>query len=299
MPRWWPAVTNCFSCWRRRWPTPCPASRRAGCASAAAEAVAILRGAGRLGQPPTRAWHLRLARHLERLGRNQEAVTHRSHASVLAPASAVDHFLLGDSRRSRGELAQAGRDFENALALQPNHFWAQYGFAFCCLRLQRLAEAKAGLTACLGHRRDFAWLYALRGFVHAELREFAAAEADFARALALKPDVTSRYAAHANRGVLRVQQAQAAEALLLRGGLCRSLGQVLRAKGWQRPWTTCAPRCSCAPATTRPMPVWLRPWPRRARRTVPTRRSGRRFGWRQGGGPVPHPGRLLLAPRRL
>ena len=194
----------------------------------AGEAIEILDGAGRLGLPPTRAWHLRLARHLERLGRNKEAVAHRSCASVLAPASAVDYFLLGDARRTRGQLAQASRDFENALALQPNHFWAQYGFAFCCLRLQRLAEAKAGLTACLGHRRDFAWLYALRGFVHAELREFAAAEADFTRALALKPDNTSRYAAHANRGVLRVQQAQAAEALLSWSGLCGGLGQALR-----------------------------------------------------------------------
>jgi tetratricopeptide (TPR) repeat protein len=204
-----------------------------------AEAVATLEGAGRLGQAPTKAYHLRLAHHLEQLGRKAEAVSHRARADALAPASACDYFLSGDIRRVRGELAQACRDFESALALQPNHFWAQYSFAFCCLRLGRLAEAKAGLTACLGHRRDFAWLYALRGFLHAELGEFAAAELDFTRALTPKPDDTTRYAVYANRGVLRVQQARAVEGLAVLqplGGwlpLCAlygGVGQVQRAR---------------------------------------------------------------------
>jgi tetratricopeptide (TPR) repeat protein len=203
------------------------------------EAVAILEGAEWMGQAPTRAYHLRLARYLEQLGRKAEAASHRTRANALAPASAGDYFLLGDTLRAGNELAQACRDFESALFLQPNHFWAQYGFAFCCLRLGRLAEAKAGLTACLGHRRDFAWLYALRGFVHAELGEFSAAELDFDRALALKPDATTRYAVHANRGVLRVQQARAVDnlaALQPLGGwlpLCAlggSVGQAQRAR---------------------------------------------------------------------
>jgi eukaryotic-like serine/threonine-protein kinase len=177
------------------------------------EALAILERAERLGLPSTKAYHLRQARYLNLLGRQGEAVAHRARAEKIEPVSAADHFLIGDERRARGDLAQACRDYERALRSQPNHFWAQYSLALCCLRLQRLSEARIGLTACLGQRPDFAWLYALRGFIHVEVREFRAAEEDFAQALTLKPDETTRYAIHANRGVLRFEQARTGEAL--------------------------------------------------------------------------------------
>jgi tetratricopeptide (TPR) repeat protein len=177
------------------------------------DAVRIVQGTARLGLPPTPAYHLHLARYLEQLGSKGEADEHRARAATLEPASAADYFLLGQEHRRQGELARAALDFESALRLRADHFWAQYGLAVCRLREQRLGEAKAGLTACLGRRPDFAWLYALRGFVHGELHEFQAADADFRQALALGPDDITRYAVHANRGVLRFQQAQTAEPL--------------------------------------------------------------------------------------
>jgi len=62
------------------------------------------------------------------------------------------------------------------------------------------------LTACLGKCPDFArlWLYVLRGFAHGELKEFAAAEADFQKALELRPGDDARYAIAVHRGVLSI-----------------------------------------------------------------------------------------------
>jgi tetratricopeptide (TPR) repeat protein len=172
-----------------------------------------------LGLSPTPAYHLHLARYLEQLGDRGAAAEHRAWAGGLEASGAADYFLLGEGHCREGQLALAARDFEAALRLDPGHFWAEYGLAACRLRQQRLGEARAGLNACLGRRPDFAWLYALRGFVHGELREYPAADADFRKALALDPDDVTRYAVYANRGALRFQEAQAAEGLASLGPL--------------------------------------------------------------------------------
>src|SRR5205823_1333992 len=73
--------------------------------------------------------------------------------------------------------------------------------------------ARAHLTACLVPKPDFVWLYLLRGFAHGQLQDFQAAEADFQKALALKPDADARYALHVNRGALRTRQGRLADAI--------------------------------------------------------------------------------------
>src|SRR6185312_14120341 len=102
-----------------------------------------------------------------------------------------------------------------AVRLQPSHFWARYGLALGALGLQHLPAARDGLTACLGQRPRFAWLYTLRGFVHGELGDFTAAVDDFATALSLDPDAATRYGVFANRGVLRRREAESIDALAL------------------------------------------------------------------------------------
>ncbi len=59
------------------------------------------------------------------------------------------------------------------------------------------------LGACLAQRSDFVWLYLLRGFAQEELQEWAAAEADFAKASQMPLDADARYVLLVNRGVLR------------------------------------------------------------------------------------------------
>jgi tetratricopeptide (TPR) repeat protein len=184
-------------------------------------ALRLLDRAAQLG-PPTRAYHLRRARYLEELGDGAGAAQERVRAAAVQPASALDYFLLGDDRQRRGRPAEAQADFQNALRLQPDHFWARYFLAVCYLRTQRPGDARAArdcLTACLSRRPEqpkgavLLWLYVLRGFAHGQLHEFAAAEADFQKALELEPAEDARYAIAVHRGVLCIRQGQPAQAV--------------------------------------------------------------------------------------
>jgi tetratricopeptide (TPR) repeat protein len=184
-------------------------------------ALRLLDRAARLG-PPTQAYHLRRARYLEELGDDAGAAQERVQAAAIQPTSALDYFLLGDDRQRQGQTAKAQADFQNALRLQPDHFWARYFLAVCYLRLQRPGDARAAwdcLTACLSRRPDqpagpvLLWLYVLRGFANGQLQEFRAAEADFQKALELQPGEDARYAIAVHRGVLCLRQGKREEAV--------------------------------------------------------------------------------------
>jgi tetratricopeptide (TPR) repeat protein len=175
------------------------------------QALVILDGAGRLGYPahPLRAYHLRRARYLEQLGQTRAAAREQEGAARRPPSTALDFYLGGEDQYKRGNVAAAVRDFESVLRLEPGHFWAQYFLSVGYLRLQRPGEARAGLTACLGQRPDFVWIYLLRGFAHIQLKEFETAEADFQQALLIlkdRPSVDAEHVLYANRGVLRLQE---------------------------------------------------------------------------------------------
>ena len=180
--------------------------------------------------PATRAYHLRRAACLARLGDVGGAERERGAAESLLPVTAFDQFLTGQERYERGQWDEALRHFDAVLRHQPNHFWAQCLSAICYLQLRRPLEAKAGLNACLNQDPDFAWLYLLRGFASGQVGaifarvggvaaqannllgkaedHFAAAEEDYAKALELlerKPVAELRYVLLVNRGLLRWQ----------------------------------------------------------------------------------------------
>ncbi len=174
----------------------------------AGEALSLLDRAARL-HPRGAADQVRRARYLALRGAKDDA----GKGPAAAPADRVDHFLLGLDHYRREDLARAARDFHAALRLQPAEFWSQYFLAICYLRLENPAEARVHLTACVGARPEFVWGYLLRGFAHGELREFDAAEADFARVLQLHPDAFARYSAYVNRGGMRLRQGKQQEAV--------------------------------------------------------------------------------------
>jgi serine/threonine protein kinase/tetratricopeptide (TPR) repeat protein len=173
-------------------------------------AVGLLDRAAKLG-PPTRAYHMRRAHYLALLGDGPGADQQQHRAAARQPAGALDHFLIGEEHYKRGSPERALISFENALRAEPDHFWARYFLAMCCLHLQRPAEARAHLTACLGRRPTFLWAYLLRGFANSELNDFAAAEADYARVMELRPDPLALYGIHVNQGVLRIRQGRLRE----------------------------------------------------------------------------------------
>jgi tetratricopeptide (TPR) repeat protein/predicted Ser/Thr protein kinase len=170
-----------------------------------AEALRTLDRAEKLG-PATRAFHLRRAHFLERIGEQEKSTEERTRADALPPQSALDHFLLGEDRYRHGDWAAAREDFNCVLAMQPAHFWARLFLAVCDLRLGQYETARAGLSACLGQQGDFVWAYVFRSFAHERLHAFAQAQEDFDRALSLDPDEDARYTLHLMRGILRFDQ---------------------------------------------------------------------------------------------
>lgn len=156
--------------------------------------------------PPTRAYHLRRARCLEALGKNEDAAAERAQAGRIHPATALDHFLLGQENYKRNQLDRAIQDFSSALLLKADDFWSQYYRTVCYVRLQKLAEARGGVDACLGLRQDFAWAYVVRAYLHAQSGAFDLADADYRKALALQPDADVRYCVLVNRGEMSIRR---------------------------------------------------------------------------------------------
>ena len=173
----------------------------------ARRALAVLDRAARLGIS-TRAFHVRYAHYLKQAEAPFPAWCSRALAEAQVPTSSLDHFLTGVERYRRGDCKSAAADFERALQMQPDHFWAQYYLALCWLQARRPDLAATGFTACVGRRPDFAWLYLLRGSARCELGQFNGAAADFERAVRLPLNTAARYGLYVNRGVLNVRRKQ-------------------------------------------------------------------------------------------
>jgi eukaryotic-like serine/threonine-protein kinase len=183
-------------------------------------------------RPPTKAFHLRRAACLTRAGAAPAAELEIHLAEALKPATAFDHFLVGQERYKRGDFATAIQSFSRALQLRPDHFWANCLWATSCLQLKQFSEAKSGLNACVALQPGFEWLYLFRGFASHQLAvragdlieklpaqaaalnteaEFQrdAAATDYGRAselLAEKPNDKLRYALYVNRGLLGLER---------------------------------------------------------------------------------------------
>jgi tetratricopeptide (TPR) repeat protein len=175
------------------------------------EALRILDRAPQLGFQ-TRAYHLRRAYFLERLGEPEEAKKARDRAGSLPPEGAPDHFLIGEEHYRRGNWGQAMNSFNRALSLQPGHFWAQFFLAVCHLKVRHWDAARAGLNACLTRQPDFVWAYLFRSFANEKLQALPEAEADFQKALGLNPNEDTRYVLFLTRGILRFSQGELEQA---------------------------------------------------------------------------------------
>jgi serine/threonine-protein kinase len=175
------------------------------------QALRILDRAGQLGFQ-TRAYHLRRAHFLERLGEHEEAREATDRAAALPLQGVLDHFLIGEERYRRGDWEQAMNSFNHVLILQPGHFWAQFFLAVCHLKRQHWEAAKAGLNACLIQQPDFVWAYLFRSFANEKLQARPEAEADFHQALLLHPNADARYLLFLSRGILHFNQGKLEQA---------------------------------------------------------------------------------------
>jgi lipoprotein NlpI/predicted Ser/Thr protein kinase len=152
------------------------------------------------------SYHQRRANYLAQLGDKAGAGSAQAQAAAASTRTALDLFLAALQAFGRNDFAGAAGACEKVLRQEPEHFWALYLHALCQLRSRQWMGAKVGLTACLGRQPDCVWARLQRGMAHAQLKEIADAEADFAQVLQQSSEPLVRWAVLAGRGVLRVQQ---------------------------------------------------------------------------------------------
>src|SRR5438045_42080 len=125
------------------------------------------------------------------------------------------------------EPAAALSYYRQALREDPSLFWVHYALAIAAQSAGLHREALDHLTDCQGRKPDFVWTYVVRGFVHGQLgaqakatqraddaaRQFANADADFAKAEELAKDDDAKYVLLVNRGVVHILAGRHADAV--------------------------------------------------------------------------------------
>jgi tetratricopeptide (TPR) repeat protein/serine/threonine protein kinase len=160
-------------------------------AEAARQGLAYLHKAKEVWQPTLTFYRLRA--HCRRALRQKEAaVADEVLAKDTRPTMAVDHFLLGRAAQAARDKAEAVKQFEEALGLEPAHYWSlmQLGSCLCDLGEgeRDFAAAAAVFTGCILRHPDHASAWHVRGIAHEKLRQYDKAVADCSKAIELKPD---------------------------------------------------------------------------------------------------------------
>jgi tetratricopeptide (TPR) repeat protein len=221
---------------------------------AAQEMLAFLDQARALGAPSRSYYRLR-SECYGLLGKDQEAAEERRRAGALeTPATALDHFLLGEDYRTqaarlpdsrpdgttwqpdRDLLGKAVDEYQQAVQKRPSHYWSHFQLGRCYLGLGQGAEAVEALGTCVALRPDSPWGYSARGLALALRKRFPEAEQDLEKALELQPDFRP---ARLNRAVARWLQKDDETALadfeaVLQPPRERRLIEAAYYRGWLR-----------------------------------------------------------------
>jgi eukaryotic-like serine/threonine-protein kinase len=165
------------------------------------------------GLQPSRALWLDRALYLEQLGRNAEADTARAQAQQIQPTTAQDHYLLATTyarRGTRSGYVQAIAELDQALALNPRHYWACVQRGICHQEQGQTLLAAADFGTCIGLWPDFAWGYFNRGAVLYQSGNKTEAIHDYSAAIERDPEFLEAYL---NRALARLELRQHAPAL--------------------------------------------------------------------------------------
>src|SRR5262249_53465477 len=158
--------------------------------AAARQALAYLDQAAAAHQPTTAFISLR-ARCRGALGDKEGAAADAQLARATPPTLALDHFLLGQAALDAKDKDVAIREFEEALGLEPTHYWSlmKLGQAFNQLGdgPADYAAAVAVYTGCIMKRPGYAPAYLFRGAGHIKLNQHERSVQDCSKAIAMDP----------------------------------------------------------------------------------------------------------------
>ncbi len=129
--------------------------------------------------------------HAEALGLSSLADAAGDCAARLKPRTAWEHAAAGRFLLATGDLAQAEKAFEQALALQPQDFWPNFHQGVCAFRLNRYDDALSAFRICIALAPDRAECFYNCALAHAALGHTADAERNYTRAVSLDPTLAT------------------------------------------------------------------------------------------------------------
>jgi tetratricopeptide (TPR) repeat protein len=124
---------------------------------------------------------------------------------AVTPRTAWEFYLSGRCLFRAGKHEEALVQLEKGVRLEPGDYYGNFCLGVCAARLSRHAEAIAAFSVCIGQDpvRTEPFLY--RGRAYALAQDWQKAEADFSRALLIRPNVPelalerARACVHLNR----------------------------------------------------------------------------------------------------
>jgi serine/threonine protein kinase/lipoprotein NlpI len=165
------------------------------------------------GLLPSRALWLDRAGYRTLRGETELASMACQRAEETPATTARDHYLIAASlvrQGGRDQLRAAIAELDEALRLNPRHYWSLVQRGICHLERGELIEAAGDFGQCTGIWPEFAWGYFNRGCVLDRVGSKAAAILDYTAALQRDPVLVPAYA---NRGLARLELKQHAAAL--------------------------------------------------------------------------------------
>ncbi len=166
------------------------------------------------GLEPSKALWVDRASYWSQLGKTEPARAARDRADTIPATSAQDHYLLAISyaRRGGGDgYRRAIAELDEALNLQPRHYWSALQRGICHLELGEYAQALGDFGTCTGLWPEHPWGHFNRGAVLDRMGMKGDAINDYTAALKCDPGFV---AALANRALARVELRQYGPALI-------------------------------------------------------------------------------------
>lgn len=159
---------------------------------------------------PLRALWEDRAGYLEQLGEGEDAQAARQQAKQIRPTTARDYYLLATAFARRQRYAEAVAELDQAVRLNPKHFWSWMQRGICRQELGQYTLAAGDFGMCMGLWPEFAWGYFNRGYALNLSGHKAEAISDYSAALDRDPRFLLAYL---NRGMARLELKQYAPAL--------------------------------------------------------------------------------------
>jgi eukaryotic-like serine/threonine-protein kinase len=166
------------------------------------------------GLKPSRAVWSDRARYLQQAGDLEAARAARQRADQLEPVSARDHYLLATTYARRGDagsLTRAVAELNQALHLNPQHYWSWVQRGICYQELGETALAIGDFGTCIGLWPAFSWGHFNKGYALDQSGQKAEAIDAYTAALERDPGFLLAYV---NRGLARLELNQYRPALL-------------------------------------------------------------------------------------